>query len=783
MWVQRVTGCSGFFMALEAADETAGKSSNLIRKLGSWASRIGLGRKLAYALIVASAGAGIATYVVLTGSPPFGPDPGTVLILLVIDLILLLLLGIVVAWRIVAVWTARRRGYAGSRLHVRLVLLFGLVAATPAVIMAVFSALFFDLGIQAWFSERVRTALVESVAVAEAYLQEHQQAIRADVLAMAYDVSNEGPTLLGNPKRFVQIVNTQTALRSLSEAVVFDGMGRVLARGGLSFSLEFEPVPGWALEQARNGEVAILTGQSDDRVRALVRLDRFFDTYLYVGRPIDPKVLNHMERTQRAVRAYEKLEGERSGLQVTFAMIFVLVALLLLLAAIWVGLAFANQLARPISNLVAAAERVRAGDLTARVDEGPREDELGSLSRAFNRMTDQLENQRGELVEANRQLDMRRRFSEAVLSGVSAGVIGLDQKGRINLPNRSASELLSIDFDQLIGKELAKVVPEMGELLAKACSRPDRLMEAQINLSAGRRVRTLFVRIAAEQVDSEIKGFVVTFDDVTELLSAQRKAAWADVAQHIAHEIKNPLTPIQLSAERLKRKYLSQIKSDPETFTTCTDTIVRQVDDIGRLVDEFSSFARMPAPVMTEEDLGELCHQSVFLQRGAHPEIEFDCALPDEPVRVVCDGHQIGQVLTNLLQNAAESIEGRSPPRNGELAPGHVAVRILPEGERIVVEVDDNGRGLPRDVRERLTEPYVTTRLKGTGLGLAIAKKIMEDHRGELLLEDREGGGARVSLIFRQDLLDVEAATEAGRKRPGKAGTAPRTREVSTHGG
>ncbi len=770
------------FESAESARETAGTSLHLIRRIGLWANRVGIARKLAYALIIAAAGAGVATYGVLTRSPPFGPDTGTVLAVLIIDLVLLLLLGIVVAWRIVAIWVARRRGLAGSRLHVRLVLLFGLVAAAPAVIVAIFSALFFHLGIQAWFSERVRTALMESLAVAEAYRQEHQQAVRADVLAMAYDMSREGPTLFGNPRRFAQVITTQAALRSLSEAVVFDGTGRFLARAGLSFSLEFEPVPSWALERARDGEVAILTSESDDRIRALVQLDRIFDIYLYVGRLVDSKVLNHIERTQRAVRAYEKLEGQRSGFQITFAMIFLIVALLLLLAAVWVGLAVATHLARPISNLVVAAERVRTGDLAARVDEGPREDELGTLSRAFNRMTSQLESQRGELVEANRQLELRRRFTEAVLSGVSAGVVGLDHRGRINFPNRSASELLAIELDQLIGKDLAEVVPEMGTLVAKSRARPGRLLESQITLTAGRRPRTLFVRIAAERVGSEIKGFVVTFDDVTELLSAQRKAAWADIARRIAHEIKNPLTPIQLSAERLKRKYLSQIKTDPETFASCTDTIVRQVGDIGRLVDEFSSFARMPAPVMAKEDLCEICRQSIFLQRHAHPKIAFECVLPDQPVHVACDGRQIGQALTNLLQNAAESINERKPLKHGKLVPGCIVVHVAPEKERALVEVEDNGRGFPRELRDRLTEPYVTTRVKGTGLGLAIAQKIMEDHHGELMLEDREGGGARVTLVFRRGLEEAEAATEAGPGATDYAAAAPRTSKVSAHG-
>lgn len=763
-------------MTSETADNLAEVSRVRLKALAAWAARVGLARKLVYALMLAAGGMGIATYAAFTGSGLSAPDPTLVLVILYGDLVLLLVLAVVVARRVVAVWIARRKGSAGSRLHTRLVLMFGLVAATPAIIMAVFSALFFDLGIQEWFDKQVRTAVNESLAVAEAYLREHQQNIRADALAMANDINREGPSVLGNPKRFGQIMNTQAALRSLSEAVVFDGSGHVVAQAGFSFALEFEPLPNWALESARNHEVAIVTSENDDRVRALVKLDSFEDAYLYVGRLVDPKVVGHVQSTQRVVSTYQKLEGRRSGLQAAFVMIFSMVALLLLLAAVLVGLMLATQLARPISRLVEAAEKVRSGDLTARVEEGPQDDELGTLSRAFNRMTGQLEEQRTELVEANRQLDMRWRFTEAVLSGVSAGVIGLDQSGRINLPNRSASQLLGIAFDRMIGTELSDVVPEMAALVRKARRRTERIVESQISVLAGGRPRTLLVRIATEKADGEIKGFVVTFDDVTELLSAQRKAAWADVARRIAHEIKNPLTPIQLSAERLKRKYLREIKSDPETFTICTDTIVRQVGDIGRMVDEFSSFARMPAPVMAEEDLADLCRRAVFLQRTAHPKVNFACEVPERPVLVSCDGRQIGQALTNLLQNAAEALEGMERGGRGKSL-GNVALRIVHEGDRTVVEIEDDGPGFPKHLRERLTEPYVTTRSKGTGLGLAIVKKIMEDHGGDLILADREGGGARVRLVFNK-AMTAEAPAEDEAESP----IGPKTERVLAHG-
>jgi two-component system nitrogen regulation sensor histidine kinase NtrY len=727
------------------------------REFVLWAGRVRLARKVVLALAVAAILSGAATYAALRGLWPFDGRPHLDQLFLLLNLILVLPLVAIVAWRIVQVWAERRRGLAGSRLHIRMVVLFSLLAVIPTIIVAVFSYMLFSFGVQAWFSERVRTALSQSLAVAEAYLHEHQETLRADVVSMASDLNREATFLSVNPARLNQIVNAQAALRSLTEAVVFNGQGRILARSGFSLALELEPVPQWALDQARNGDVAVLTSDTDDRVRALIRLERFGDVYLYVGRFIDPVVLSHVKQTQSAVAQYDKLEGERSEYQVAFSMVFFAVGLLLLTGAVLVGLSFATKLARPVSSLIAAAEQVRGGDLTARVPEGDTDEEFSSLSRAFNRMTNQLQSQQSELIEANRQLDQRRRFTETVLSGVSAGVVGLDQDGRINLPNRPASVLLEAELDQRIGEELAEVVPEMASLIGEAARRPERLAQSQVQLVRRGRTYTLLVRIAAERLDNEVKGYVVTFDDVTELLSAQRKAAWADVARRIAHEIKNPLTPIQLSAERLKRKYLRQISSDPEIFTSCTDTIIRHVGDIGRMVDEFSSFARMPAPLFKDEDVNEIVRQTAFLQRTATPEIRFDLDLPTSPLRFSCDSRQVSQALVNILKNAAESIHAR----DGGAPPGHILVRAREDGRQVTITVEDNGRGLPQDGRDRLTEPYVTTRVKGTGLGLAIVKKIMEDHHGELVLEDREEGGARVKLAFnRIELRPAGPATD-----------------------
>ncbi len=747
--------------------EIADSSPTVLRQLAIWAARAGLANKLAILLTVAALAAGVATYLALTESPALGGDADTVYLLLNLDLAILLLLSLVIGRRILLLWLRRRRGIAGSRLHAQLVALFSVLAVAPAIIVAAFSALVFYLGVQSWFSERVSTAINESLSVAQAYLAEHQQTLRADALSMANDLNREMPRLVDDSPFFNQMVSTQAILRGLSEALIFDRSGRTLARSNLTFTLQFEQISDNLLEQARQGDVVLLTNEADDRVRALIQLDRFVDTYLLIGRLVEPQVIGHMVRSQGAVAEYQQLESRRSTIQITFTLIYVVVAVLLMLVAVWIGLVFADTLVTPIGALIGAAERVRAGDLTARVEAPAKGDELGKLSRAFNRMTSQLESQQRELIEANRQLDLRRRFTETVLAGVSAGVLGLDENTRINLPNRSATELLGLSLEALAGQTLTDVVPEMSDLMAQSRRRPTKLVEGQVIIQRGTVRRTLLVRIAPERVQGEVRGYVVTFDDVSELLSAQRKAAWADVARRIAHEMKNPLTPIQLSAERLKRKYLKQIESDPETFVTCTDTIIRQVGDIGRMVDEFSSFARMPAPVIQTEDIAQIVEQAVFLQRNAHRRIEFVVSTPPEPPMVQCDARLVSQALTNLLQNAVDAITGARDGGAGRQPKGRVDIGLSTDDTTAIVTVEDNGPGLPAEDRDRLTEPYVTTRSRGTGLGLAIVKKIMEDHGGRLLLADRDGGGARVQLVF-QSPEGAAAANRKSRTKPKK---------------
>ncbi len=704
-----------------------------------------LERRVALALAVIAVLAGFATYLQISSAPPFGGGIRWVVLLLNLDLILLLLLGVLIARRLVHLVLQRRRGLHGSRLHGRLVALFGLVAIAPSIIVSIFSITFLSSGLEAWFSQRIHTALTNSLRVAQAYLEEHKANIRADALAMAADLSREVPFYFDSPSRLEKLVEAQAALRTLSEAVLFDAGGNVLARSGLSFTVELERLPIEVLDKADLGEVVVLTSDTDDRVRAVLRLEGLGKIYLVVGRFVDPEVLGFVQRTQEVVSEYEAMQRERSEVQIASALIFGIIALLLLLAAVWTGLNFADRLATPLSRLIAAAERVRSGDLMARVPETDADDEIAVLSRAFNRMTSQLSSQQRALIEANQQLDRRRRFTEAVLTGVSAGVLGLDSDRTILLPNRQALDFLAVADGDLTGRRIEEVMPEALPLFARLDGQ-ETSVTAEIALERGGQQRTLLVRLAAQREGGETIGYVMTFDDITELLSAQRQAAWAEVARRIAHEIKNPLTPIRLSAERLRRKYLGQIREDAEVFENSIATITRQVDTIGRLISEFSAFARMPAAVMREESVDELVRHAVLLQQSAWPAITFAVEAPEGPVRLLCDGEKVTQALTNLLKNAAEALAEKGPVE-GDEAP-RIRVRITADAERVVVEVADNGPGLPAGTAHRLFEPYVTSKPRGSGLGLAIVRKIMEEHGGLVDLADRPGGGVTARLVF-----------------------------------
>ncbi len=693
----------------------------------------------------------LGTFILLAGGGSITSRPHLVFAVMFAMAAVLLLLFAVMAGRLTMVLVERRRGSAGSRLHVRLVVLFGVVATLPAIGVAIFAAVFFNLGIQSWFDDRIRAALDGSLASARSSLEEHRNNIKSDALGVAITLNRAGAFLANAsnyPRLLQQVLDQETTVHGLIQAVIYDPYSHEIILSSGILSGNFVELPTDAeIEPARRGEVAVIGGDLDNHVRAVVKLGSTPELMLMVDRPVDTQIIADVNRTERLVAEYKVLDGNRNKLQVTFALIFGLVALLVLFAAVLTGLVLANQIVRPVGRLIQAAERVRAGDLSVRVPEVQSEDEVAGLSRAFNRMTGQLAAQRTELMDAYGQIDARRRFTETVLSGVSAGVIGLDAEGRVELPNRAASELMGSDLQATVGLKLPGVVPEFAALLAEAVASPERARTAEVQVGPPSNRRTLLVRIGTEMKGTGIAGFVVTFDDVTELLAAQRKAAWSDVARRIAHEIKNPLTPIQLSAERLKRRFAKEIQSDPETFAQCADTIVRSVGDIGRMVDEFSAFARMPQPVIKPENLARIARDALMLQQSAHQEIAWTLRVPDPPPTVACDRRQIGQALTNLLLNAVDAT-GMRPREPGESA-GSVTLVLASDDQGASLSVIDDGVGLPQEDRDRLTEPYVTHKPKGTGLGLAIVKKIMEDHGGRLALDDRpDGPGATASLIF-----------------------------------
>ncbi|MCB1592554.1 MAG: PAS domain-containing sensor histidine kinase [Alphaproteobacteria bacterium] len=740
------------------------KFTNLRRR--SWRT------KAALLLVIAAIASSIATYAALTDTPPLGNNPRTVIWLLNIDLVFLVLLVGLIARRLVAIWSNRRKKIAGSHLHLRLVYIFSLLAAAPTIIMTVFSGFFFHFGVQTWFSERVQTAINESLAVAESYLEEHGQVIRADTMAMASDLDRQAEILLSKPEALDMVLETQSMLRNLPEIIIFRKDGKILARSELTISLELEEVPSLVLKEADLGDVVLMTGKNRDRVRALVKLQNFNDAYLFVGRMVDPKVLSHLSLTSAAVDDYAQLQASFAGMQITVTLLFVVVGLLMLLAGIWFSLILARELVNPISELISTADRVRSGDFTARVPEEKSLEEFEFLAKSFNRMTRQLKQQQDELISANRQIDIRRRLTESVLKGVSSGVIGLDEKGTISLANDSAVKLLFLNNQELSGHHIFDFIPESRDLLETALSTPDKGAQGEVVLERGtgttRQKRTYLFRIGIDRTEENNRNVIMTFDDITDLQVAQRKAAWSDVARRIAHEIKNPLTPIQLSAERIKKKYLKQIKEDPETFAECTQTIIRHVGDIERMVNEFSSFARMPEPVMKPLLLVREIKESLLLQQQANPDIVFKIvSAPEiEKLKIEMDSVQIRQVVTNIVQNAVDSIRAKNNYENNSLKKMSILIAMTEESE-IFVAFNDSGQGLPpEESPANLAEPYITHKPKGTGLGLAIVKKIIEDHGGRLVIGltdwvSRTPGwspleGATITIVFPLRRLDEQ---------------------------
>jgi two-component system nitrogen regulation sensor histidine kinase NtrY len=690
------------------------------------------------------------TFVVLTGLTRIEPTREVAVSFMLINgATILVLVGIILreVWQVMQ---ARRRGRAAARLHVQIVSLFSVIAVLPAVLVAVVANVTIDRGLDRLFSGPARDVIQNSLIIARAYMQGHAQLIRGDIMGMANDIAHARPLYDQDRKSFRELLTASAASRNLPGAMLIDKDRNVLETAQTGIQLAFAAPPPEFLRNVNETEPEIAVLPEENYVAAVIRLRAFNDTFLYVARLLDPHVVAQLKQTEASVAEYAEIESRRLGIQVNFALIFAVIALTILMASILIGLNFANWLVAPIRRLMGAANMVSTGDLHVQVPVLRSEGDLARLGETFNKMTQELRTQRDELVSASDLIDSRRRFIEAVLSSASAGIIGVDASGSVGILNRSAEKLIGHAESETLDHPLSDVLPELDEMMKTARESTQRLVQGQITINREGHERILSVRVTAEQTSQTRDSYIITLDDITELVSAQRTSAWADVARRIAHEIKNPLTPIQLSAERIRRKFGKVITEDRAVFEQCTDTIVRQVDDIRRMVDEFSRFARMPKPVIEGEDVADTVRQAVFLMRVGHPDVEIEAEIRGEPMRAQFDRRLISQALTNIIKNATEAIEAVPA---GELDKGRIDVIAAHENDDIVIDVIDNGIGLPKVSRARLLEPYVTTREKGTGLGLAIVGRVLEDHGGRIELNDasdvRPGArGAWVRLRF-----------------------------------
>jgi two-component system nitrogen regulation sensor histidine kinase NtrY len=712
-----------------------------------------------------------ASAIMLGSSPtlsgPLGPASPLVLTLLLTGLAIVLALAAVMLGRVVALFNAQSED-AGARLHLRFIAMFALAAVAPAVIVALFFGVLVTRGVENWFSARVQTVVENSATVANSYVEEQKNYISQHMASMSNALNNAAFSLSDSPVAYGHFLRDQAQDNGFTAAYLIDRGGRVLARAESPIAPPLLTPPPSSFDAADEGIVSANPFERANLFRALYRLRAYPDAYLYVVRPVDQGIFTHLRESEASLAAYREAKISRAKIQAAFALSYAETALLVLVGAVWLGMLAAGGIAGPVARLVQAAGRVSSGDLSARVDTSGDPEEIAVLSRAFNRMTGDLQAQQEALRAAHADAESKSHFMETVLLGVSAGVVGLDPQGKVSAINRQATELLHVTTAQSFGRRLEDVAPELEFVAARAA---DLASEVEEDVDLVRGGESLRLRVRASH---SAEGLVLTFDDITRLIAAQRNAAWKDVARRIAHEIKNPLTPIQLSAERLRRKYRKEITGDLETFDRCTDTIIRQVGDIGRMVDEFSAFARMPAPKFSDYDPAELLRESVFAQRVAAPETAVDIVEPLPETTLVCDGRIVGQALTNVLKNAGEAIAARrllDPD-----PPGRIEAAIVERPGHLDIVIEDNGVGLPAKDRDRLTEPYVTTREKGTGLGLAIVKRILEDHGGSLILTDAtHGRGARVVLSFPH----TSAAHTPTDERDAPASAEPASRQIA----
>jgi two-component system nitrogen regulation sensor histidine kinase NtrY len=694
------------------------------------------------------------TLFVLLGLTPIAPTTNVVIASAALNSLFILGLMYLIGREVLRLVKARNRGRAAARLHVRIVALFSIVAITPAVLVAIFASLTLNVGLDRWFSLRTQSIVQSSQDVARAYMLENASYLQGQTVSMSNDLERNRAMFYLDRTGFVDLLTRQARGRGMLGAFLVQENGQAIAQADIKTEKPLPAIPQDALKTAASGQPTLIPPGVTNLVGAVIKIDTISGTFLYTIRAVDPKVMNAMRLMEENTAEYKDMEAGRMSLQVAFAVLYLGFALIVLLAAIWAAIAVADRIVRPIRLLISAADSVATGDLNVVVPVRAADGDVGSLSRTFNKMISEIRSQRDEILEAKDEVDDRRRFIEAVLSGVTAAVIGVEADRRVTIVNPSAEHFLGVPADVLIGKTLQDVAPEIDHVLTEATTRSRGDFRKQVNLMRGGKERTLSVQVTREEQRSSQDSYVITLDDITDLVIAQRSTAWADVARRIAHEIKNPLTPIQLSAERLKRRYGKQIdESDRAVFDQCTDTIVRQVGDIGRMVDEFSSFARMPKPSKEATDLRSILRDAIFLREMGEAHVDFVRELGDMPLVGSFDARMLGQAFGNLIKNAVEAIE--SVPSDQERDGRKVMVRSSFDHARdlFVVDVIDNGSGLPTENRHRILEPYMTMRDKGTGLGLAIVKKIIEEHGGQLELHDApadfdHGKGAMIRVLL-----------------------------------
>ena len=680
----------------------------------------------------------LAAFTVLTLGPLNQNINSTVLrLILLADLFYILLVAALVLRRVMRIMAERRLEFAGSRLHLRLSGVFAFLALMPTILVAIFAVFTVNFGLEGWFSERVRNVVGSSLTAAQAYEDEHRKDLTEDALSFAYYINSikiKNFLLPDDQLRPALTVGQTNIQRGLKEAYLIDGTGLLHTRGERSYLFDFEQPSTEDITRAKTGETVIIEDWTNNEFRALIYLKGFADRYLYVSRVVDGSILSLLDETKQTARLYHQLEADRGRLLFEFGLLYLGFAIILILAATWLGLWFAERLSRPVGRLAEAAMQVGDGNLNVRVPEGDDDDEISMLGQLFNKMTHDLKGQRDALIAGNTQTERRRRLFDSVLSSITSGVIGLDGKGRVTFVNRAASRLLDFQ-DEGSSPLIQKIAPEFSALFERQCQNDDAVQE-ELRLMRNGRIENLLVRMAVRQSSAgQLEGYVVTFDDVTDLVSAQRMAAWGDVARRIAHEIKNPLTPIQLSAERIKRKFRPLVGDQADSLEKYTDVIIRQTDDLRRIVDDFSKFARMPEPEKRTHDLTKILNDAVLLQEVAIPQIALITEISAENIWIDVDQTMMSQALMNLIKNASEAIDTYIEKFGNTSYEPEIFITLNSQDNLVILQIMDNGIGLPPD-RGHLFEPYVTTREKGTGLGLSIVKKIIEEHGGTLSLQD-----------------------------------------------